>query len=103
MVRSQTNSWISRYLHFCDPFTKNVDKHIRMKFPLPLYYSRAWKGSTRHVVSFRLGGEALSRAEPPAGPLKFDLSFGDVTFSKISPILGQMSEPILQYNFFKNA
>ena len=32
------------------------------------------------------GGEALSRAEPPAGPLKFDLSFGDVTFSEISLI-----------------
>ena len=32
------------------------------------------------------GGEALSRAEPPAGPPKFDLLFGDVTFSKISII-----------------
>ena len=55
------------------------------------------------MVSFLLGGEALSRAEPPAGPLKFDLSFADVTFPKISPILGIMPEPMLQYNFFKNA
>ena len=33
-------------------------------------------------------GETLSRAEPPAGPLKFELSFGDVTFPKISGIFG---------------
>ena len=41
LLRSQTNSQIPRYLHFSDPFTKNFDKHIRIKFPLPLYYSRA--------------------------------------------------------------
>ena len=74
------------------------------------------KHATKHVTSENLiniyityslilfpAGEALSRAEPPAGPLKFDLSFGDVTFSKFSPISGIMPEPILQYNFFKNA
>ena len=70
------------------------------------------------MVSLLLVGETLSRAEPPAGPLKFDLSFADVTFRKfrpfwasfadvtfpkISPILGIMPEPMLQYNFFKNA
>ena len=49
-------------------------------------------------LAFR--GEALSRAELPAGPLNFDLSFGDVTFSKISPIFGIMPAPILQEGFF---
>ena len=73
MLRSQTNSRITRYLHFCGLSPENFDKHIRIKFPMPLYYSRAQKGSTNHVLVFLLGGEALSKAEPPAGPLRFKM------------------------------
>ena len=40
--------------------------------------------STSHMLRF--GGEALSRAEPPAGPLKFNVNLAHVTFSKISII-----------------
>ena len=42
-----------------------------------------------------VGGEALSRAEPPAGPPKFDLLVADATFPEISVIFGIMPEPVL--------
>ena len=38
-------------------------------------------------VIFSFGGEALSRAEPPAGPPKVDLLCAGGTFPKISLIL----------------
>ena len=41
LLRSQTNSQILRNLRFCDPFTPIFDKHIEIKLPLRLYYSRA--------------------------------------------------------------
>ena len=46
------------------------------------------------------GGEALSRAEPPAGPPKFGLLFADATFPEISVIFGIMPGPLLLGNFF---
>ena len=42
-----------------------------------------------------VGGEALSRAEPPAGPPKFDLLVADATLPQISVIFGIMPEPVL--------
>ena len=42
-----------------------------------------------------LGGEALSRASPPAGPPKFDLLVADATFPEISIIFGIMPETVL--------
>ena len=42
-----------------------------------------------------VGGEALSRAEPPAGPPKFDLLVADATFPEISIIFGIMPGPFL--------
>ena len=42
-----------------------------------------------------VGGEALSRAEPPAGPPKFDLLVADATFPEISIIFGIMPETVL--------
>ena len=53
-----------------------------------------------HVMHYFVGGEALSRAEPPAGPPKFDLLVADATFPEISVIFGIMPEPILTYSFF---
>ena len=47
-----------------------------------------------------IGGEALSRAEPLAGPPKFDLLVADATFPDISVIFGIMPGPILQEGFF---
>ena len=35
------------------------------------------------VILLTLGGEALSRAEPPAGPPKITKSLGEITFPKI--------------------
>ena len=77
-------------------------------FPMQLYYIllvlySTKKGSTSHVIYSLLGGEALSRAEPPAGRPEFTLSFAEVDFSKISIIFATMPGPILRYNFFKNA
>ena len=34
-------------------------------------------------MEYPLGGEALSRAEPPAGPPKITKSLGEITFPKI--------------------
>ena len=47
-----------------------------------------------------VGGETLSRAEPPAGPPKFDLLFADATFPEILIIFGIMPGPILIEGFF---
>ena len=44
---------------------------------------------------FLLGGGALSRAEPPAGPPKFDLIVADATFPEISIIFGITPETVL--------
>ena len=41
LLRSQLNSQILRYLHFSHPFTSIFDSPFEIKFPLPLYYSRA--------------------------------------------------------------
>ena len=49
-------------------------------------YWKTGKGSTNHVMCRFVGGEALSRAEPPAGPPKFDLLVADGTFPEISVI-----------------
>ena len=42
-----------------------------------------------------LWGDALSRAEPPAGPPKFDLLVADATFPEISVIFGIILELFL--------
>ena len=34
-------------------------------------------------MEYHLGGEALSRAEPPAGPPKMSKTLGEITFPKI--------------------
>ena len=47
-----------------------------------------------------IGGEALSRAEPPAGPPKLDLLFADATFPKNSVIFDIMPGPLLVEGFF---
>ena len=41
LPRGETNLQISRYLHFSAPFTPIFDSPFEIKFPLPLYYSRA--------------------------------------------------------------
>ena len=46
-----------------------------------------------------VGGEALSRAEPPAGPPKFDLLVADATFPEIPDIFGIMPETVLPREF----
>ena len=38
------------------------------------------------------GGEALSRAEPPAGPPKFDLGFADVKMAVETEIASVLEE-----------
>ena len=74
--------------------TKHAAKHVASENLINIYITYPL------ILFLAFGGEALSRADPPARPLKFDLSCGDVTFSKISPIFGIMSAPILQEGFF---
>ena len=50
LLRSQLNSRILRNLHVCDQSLKIFDSHIEIKFLLRLYYSRAQKRSTSHVI-----------------------------------------------------
>ena len=71
LLRGQTNSQILRYLHFSDPFTTLFDKPSSARFSLRLYYSKSLEKLYESCGTFPVGGEALSRAEPPAGPLKF--------------------------------
>ena len=79
---------------------KIFNSHIETQLPVPLYYSRAQKSSTSHMVYSPRVGEALSRAEPPADPPKHTKSFGDVTFPKIRSFFGAMPGPMRQYRFF---
>ena len=44
------------------------------------------------MVSNPLGGEAVSRAEPPAGPPKTTKSLGEVDFPQISVMFGVMKK-----------
>ena len=48
-------------------------------------------------------GEALSRAEPPAGPPKSRNIAPADEFSKIRAFSGSIPGPMLLYNFFENA
>ena len=62
-------------------------------------------------MEYPLGGEALSRAEPPARPPKLTKSLGDITFPKIrensksheTSFLGVMRKPFRQEESFSNA
>ena len=60
-------------------------------------------------MEYPLGGEALSRAEPPAGPPKLTKSLGEITFPKIREIskfhenldcLESCKKSMLQERFF---
>ena len=53
------------------------------------------KGSTSHAIYCFVGGEFFFKAEPPAGPPKFDLLVADATFPEISIIFGIMPETVL--------
>ena len=59
-------------------------------------------------MEYPLGGEALSRAEPPAGPPKITKPLGEITFPKIREnskfhenfdFMVVMPEHILAYRF----
>ena len=41
LLRSELNSQILSYLHFCDPFTSLFDSPSESQLLVPLYYSRA--------------------------------------------------------------
>ena len=66
---------------------------ISPRFASPLCYKSIALDGGKHIRLYEpcgndiRGANALVRVhEPPAGPLKFDFSFGDVTFPKISVI-----------------
>ena len=64
------------------PFTGFLTGHSS-RFPLRLYYSKSIEKLYESYRISSVGCEALSRAEPPAGPPKITNSFGESTFPKI--------------------
>ena len=48
LLRGQTNTQMLSYLHFSNPLTPIFDSPFEIKFPLPLYYSRAGSSLLRH-------------------------------------------------------
>ena len=51
LLRSQTNTQISRYLHFSVQFFPLFDSPVESEFPLPLYYSGAGFQSSGFINS----------------------------------------------------
>ena len=76
---------------FSEPISFAAELHIISTLRLEKLYESC---------VLRCWGLALSRAEPPAGPPKFDLIFADASFPEISVIFGIMPGPILIGNFF---
>ena len=77
---------------FSEPISRAAELHIISTLKLERLYE-----SCNVLLSW---GEALSRAELPAGPPKFDLLVADATFPEISNIFSIMPGPILICNFF---
>ena len=73
-----------------------VHQLVALDFPQRCIYKVLLVRLYKPLGIFSLGGEALSRAEPPAGPPKSTKSLGEVSFPKI-PVQTQNFRPLITH------